>query len=224
MEEKLSPERRHRYETVIDLIVIFALLALGVLTIVLSPSRLRITYGVMLLVLWFGIAFHLIARVLSFRLKDSPKVVKLLGLSKLVCSVTFTLGILLFLWLDYYFYLTDNAFFFMVGAVVASVRIIACSYPDNNWFSSVKPRTGVLRFRTIPMLILLILLLISVFIANFDQSLWESPSGYFYFPLLLVIIGYGGATMFGDKNPRFNVLMLLNALGILGFAILGLLL
>ena len=35
---------------------------------------------------------------------------------------------------------------------------------------------------------------------------------------------WGHGYMFGDKNPRFNVLMLLNALGILGFAILGLLL
>jgi hypothetical protein len=206
----------------LDGFLFLSMLVLGILTIALNPVKLRIAFGVMSLTFAAGEGFHFATRVFSFCGKDPAKCRTLLGLGDLLISVFMTLGFLVFLFLDYYFYLSQNAFFFMTGCLVACVRIIACCFSDNHWTKGPAPTFGVRRFRNIPMVLLMLLGFINALIANFDDNLWLAPAGWFYLPIMIAILGYSAAVEFGPRNPKFYGGMGFLALALLALAILGL--
>jgi hypothetical protein len=102
------------------------------------------------------------------------------------------------------------------------VRIIACCFPDNHWLHGPLPTTGVRRFRNIPMILLMLLGFINTLIANFNDSIWLEPAGWFYLPLMIAILGYGAAVEYGPRNFKFYGGMGFLSLAILALGILGL--
>ena len=222
MELGIGAKSKKTLIVVFEMVVVLALLVLGALTIALNPTKLRIGYGVMLFLFAIGESAHFVTRVYSFYVKDPEKSHQVRGFGDLFVSVVMTLAFLAFLFLDYYFFLPDNAFFFMTGCLAASVRIIACCFPDNHWLHGPLPTTGVRRFRNIPMILLMLLGFINTLIANFNDSIWLEPAGWFYLPLMIAILGYGAAVEYGPRNSKFYGGMGFLSLAILALGILGL--
>jgi uncharacterized membrane protein len=222
MEQAVGTKSKKTLIIIFEAVMVLTLLILGVFTIALNPTKLRIGYGVMIFLFVIGEGVHFATRVYSFYGKDPEKVHRIRGFGDLFISVVMTVGFLVFLFLNYYFFLPENAFFFMTGCLAASVRIIACCFPDNHWLSGPLPTTGVRRFRNIPMVLLMLLGFINTMIADFNDSIWLEPAGWFYLPLLVAILGYGAAAEFGPRNSKFYGGMGFLSLAILSLAILGL--
>jgi hypothetical protein len=157
MEQAVGTKSKKTLIIIFEAVMVLTLLILGVFTIALNPTKLRIGYGVMIFLFVIGEGVHFATRVYSFYGKDPEKVHRIRGFGDLFISVVMTVGFLVFLFLNYYFFLPENAFFFMTGCLAASVRIIACCFPDNHWLSGPLPTTGVRRFRNIPMVLLMLL-------------------------------------------------------------------
>lgn len=117
-------------------------------------------FGIMSLVLGFGDAFHLIPRIIALRTTGFEDYAVSLGFGKLVTSITMTLFYLILYTLWKKRYSISNVLKLdILMWILATVRIVLCFFPQNQWFVSGESITWAI-YRNIPFAIMGIIMIV----------------------------------------------------------------
>lgn len=178
-------------ESIFDVLYLFFAIISGITLLLRSKGRTVITlFGWMTLLLGTGDAFHLIPRVLNYWTEGDYTAV--LGVGKLITSITMTVFYLLFEYARRKRYsITGQKPVLISVWLLSAVRIALCCFPQNNW-TSAEPSLlwGILR--NIPFVILGLMTVVLWFgSASNDKILKRSwlivtLSFLFYLPVVLL--------------------------------------
>lgn len=184
------------------LYLLFALASGGILLLLSGGSVAASLYGILVLTLGFGDAFHLVPRVLGLATGTMEARSRALGFGKLVTSVTMTVFyvMLYYVWQALYRPMPPVWLTVLVLAL-AGVRIVLCLLPGNGWFSE----TPSLRWaiaRNLPFL-LLGAVIVTLFFQNGTGAFTGMPYAVF-----LSFLFYIPVVLLAGKFPRTGALML----------------
>lgn len=123
-------------EAVFDTCYLLFDLIAGILFFAFSHgSPLFLLYGVLTWTLCFGDAFHLVPRVLRAVKGSNEKIERQLGIGLQISSITMTIFyiLLLYIWKQTFYEMTAPVMLEILIWVSATVRIVVCMLPQNNW-------------------------------------------------------------------------------------------
>lgn len=187
------------FETVFAIAYLSTVIILGIIMLRRS-EKLSVTwlYGIMAVTLGFGDMFHMIPRCYALLTSGMEAHAVILGIGKLITSITMTLFyVLLYLvWRKRYNIQGKN----VLSAVVyflAAARAALCLFPQNNWLSLDAPVLWGI-YRNIPFTILGIIIIVLFFKyakLNNDKhfkNIWLAVtlSFAFYIPVVLFARAY----------------------------------
>lgn len=145
-----TPRPADLFEAVFDIsYLVFDLIAAIIFFIWANGRVLFDLYGILTLVLCIGDAFHLVPRVLRALRGTNPQIKRYLGRGLQISSITMTVFYILLM------YIWKETFpqFSLVPAIVyavwisATIRIIICLFPQNDWTGDNSQASDTLRLR-----------------------------------------------------------------------------
>ena len=192
-------------EILFDLSYLTAALFFGLFFIFTGVDNgARTLAGVMALVLVIGDAFHLLPRIWFILNKGKKQLHSALGRGKQVTSITMTIFYLLLWQLGILLFSPSgiNAWTYAVYAI-ASIRIIICLFPQNNWRERFSPQFWVI-LRNIPFLLL------GGIVAGlfFIYRLMFVGFSFMWLAIALSFVFYIPVAFWTSKNPKIGILML----------------
>ncbi len=193
-------------ETIFDLSYLLTVLISALLLYITADTgSLRWQFAIMALTLGIGDAFHLIPRICSMADKKGRNYTAVLGVGKLIASITMTV-FYIFLWeigKDHYIFNT-NTYISIIVYGCALLRIILCILPHNRWSSANTPLIwGIIR--NIPFFILGMTVMIFYLIAAVNTG------GSLSFVWLSIMISFAchmPVVLFSKSHPKVGMLML----------------
>ena len=122
-------------ESTFDILYLVLVILWGCQILKKARNKTERLMGASALVLGIGDAFHLVPRVLNYFIEADFNAV--LGIGKLVTSVTMTLFYVLvyYIWIGYYRKTEDKRLTCFVWALTA-LRVIICLFPQNGWLTN----------------------------------------------------------------------------------------
>lgn len=192
------------FEMVFDLLYLGVAAAIGIYLLIMMPAPVQKLAGAAALVLAAGDAFHLLPRIAVICTKDLERFRRVLGMGKLVTSLTMTAFYLL-LWYVGLLLNTTHLFIgwtFIVWLLVA-VRVVLCVLPQNRWAEGT-PLSNWSVWRNLPFTlqgIMVMLLFVKVgetVVALQWMWLAIALSFLFYLPVVL----------WAEKHPKLGMFML----------------
>lgn len=195
------------FESLFDAIYLITVISIG--TIMLREAKGRKEYhlfGLMALVLGFGDAFHLIPRMIALLTTGEENYVKLLGLGKLITSITMTVFyvLLYYVWrLRYKVSGRDELTKSIYG--LAILRIILCLCPRNEFLSANPPLSWAI-YRNLPFL--LIGLIIMIIFYKSQKAHNDKNFKYMWLTIVLSFAFYAPVVLYSQKYPNIGLLMI----------------
>ena len=191
------------FEVVFDTVYLCVVCLAGVWLLFNADTETGLLAGGMALILGMGDAFHLIPRIVAILTGKEDMLHRILGLGKLVASITMTVFYVLLWYMGRIFYLQGNDTpWTAIVYVLAILRIVLCFFPQNRWADRKQPvRWGI--YRNIPFFLLGAV--VTVFFWTYRTSVPElnliwlavTLSFVFYFPVVVWI----------HKSPKLGMLM-----------------
>mgnify|MGYP004454693999 FL=1 len=144
MKTKFGIERENNYkpqlpdvmEAIFDAAYLIFDLIAAILFFIFSQGKiLFILYGILTLTLCGGDAFHLVPRIIRTVHGTNDKIKRQLGIGLQVSSITMTIFYILLMYI-WKFTFPELKIPVIIGAVIwisATVRIVICMFPQNNW-------------------------------------------------------------------------------------------
>lgn len=144
MKTKFGIERENNYkpqlpdvmEAIFDAAYLIFDLIAAILFFIFSQGKiLFILYGILTLTLCGGDAFHLVPRIIRTVRGTNDKIKRQLGIGLQVSSITMTIFYILLMYI-WKFTFPELKIPVIIGAVIwisATVRIVICMFPQNNW-------------------------------------------------------------------------------------------
>ena len=178
-------------------------------------------FGLAMVILAFGDAFHLVPRAVGLFTKtlDNPSstLAMWLGLGKLITSITMTVFYVLFyLFIYKRTGIKRNPTLDVVVGVLFGMRIVLCAFPQNRWLSNGSdPFWGVLR--NIPFTALGII----VIVLAFKHLRTQKPYGLLFLAIILSFGFYLPVVVFAGTYSWVGMLMLPKTICYLWIAFLG---
>ncbi len=207
-------------ETLFDAAYFITVISLGVLMIKRSGKHGQYyLFGIMAVTLGAGDAFHLIPRVYALWTTGLDTNAAILGIGKLITSITMTVFYLLlyFVWRQRY-HIKGRQLLTGGMGILAAVRILLCLMPQNEWTSLTPPLAwGILRNIPFALMGLIVIVLfaksvkIQKDIAFSHMSLTIILSFAFYIPVVL----------FADQIPLVGMLMIPKTLAYVWSVLIG---
>lgn len=201
-------------ETVFDLAYLSTVLVCGLLLLQSAAGGPRWQFGVMALVLFFGDATHLLPRIYVLWRPRTENAPALLGVGKLIASVTMTVFYVLLWNLGARLY-GAAGFLTAIIYVLAALRIALCLFPQNRWFSPNPPLSWAV-WRNVPF-ILMGLAVMVLFAARAEGSL-----ACLWIAVLLSFAFYIPVVLYAGKNPKIGMLMLPKSCAYAAIVVMGL--
>lgn len=195
------------FETLFDIVYLVGVITLGVLMIRSCRGRRQyLLYGIMAVTLGCGDAFHLVPRAIALCTTGLDSYTTLLGIGKLITSITMTAFyvLLYFVWRERYGVKGRRS---LTGAVLAlaAVRILLCLLPQNQWTSANPPLSwGVLR--NIPFTVLGLIVIVL-----FYRSARETHDTPFRWLWLTIVLSFGfyiPVVLWSSTVPLVGMLMI----------------
>lgn len=123
-------------ETIFDVAYLIFAITTGIVLLTKAKGRTFIKlFGTMALILGSGDSFHLVPRVLNYWTQGDY--IAVLGVGKLVTSITMTVFYLLFEYARRYRYKISGQKGVLAAAwILSGVRIALCCFPQNEWTSA----------------------------------------------------------------------------------------
>lgn len=177
-------------ETIFDILYIISIISMS-FYIMSSSKKKEIEFmGYSLLILGFGDAFHLIPRIVSY--KFDFNFVSILGIGKLITSITMTaFYVLLYYVYIYNFKKEKNKFITCFIWILMIARIVLCMFLENGWLSGETSLNWSI-IRNIPFIILGLIIMI-IFFKNRKEDkylkfiwLYIFLSFAFYIPVIIL--------------------------------------
>lgn len=207
-------------ESVFDIAYLITVITLGVLLLRSSNHRKDILlFGMMALVLGVGDAFHLIPRVYALNTTGVEANAALLGIGKLITSVTMTaFYVLLYhIWRTRYDVQQRNWLTAVVYAL-AALRVALCMFPQNAWTSANAPlEWGI--YRNIPFAALGILII--VLFGVMAHKTGDKPFRFMALAVTLSFAFYVPVVLFADAYPMIGMLMIPKTLAYVWIVVMG---
>ncbi|MGI6169955.1 MAG: hypothetical protein ACOYI4_09745 [Christensenellales bacterium] len=193
-------------ETIFDLLYLSTVLISGVLLCLgAQVGSTRWQFGLMALILGLGDAFHLVPRLYAMWDRKPSGHTAMLGIGKLVASLTMTVFYVI-LWnlgTAHYGSLLPPYMTPVVFAL-AALRIALCLFPQNRWMSKAQPRKWAI-WRNIPFFILGMLVM-ALFAAGSFAG--DNKFSYLWLAVLISFACYLPVVLFSGQNPKIGMLML----------------
>lgn len=199
------------FEIVFDVAFLGTIFTLGYLLLKNKGDfTIHSLFGVMALVLGAGSLFYFITKIVVFFSVDSNKYATLLGIGKLVSSITVTLFLLILFMVYKLQYSVNNqklieVLFYFLGAA----RIILCLMPQNQWASNDPPIMWSI-FRNIPFFIMSITLII-LFVKEIRNKL-DRDFIFMPFAIFFATIFFIPVTIWQDSSTLMGLFIMLRSL------------
>ena len=207
-------------ESVFDIAYLITVIALGAKLVRSANQRKAVLlFGFMALVLGIGDAFHLIPRVYALNTTGVDANAALLGIGKLITSVTMTaFYVLLYHIARNRYEIPGKRWMTALVYALAAARVALCLFPQNAWSSVNAPlEWGI--YRNIPFALLGILI-----IALFGVMARKTGDKPFRFMALAVTLSfafYVPVVLFADAYPLIGMLMIPKTLAYVWIVIMG---
>lgn len=207
-------------ETIFDICYLVGVIAAGIIMFTKSGKNPLVRkFGLMAILLGAGDSFHLVPRMYALWTTGLEANAALLGIGKLITSVTMTIFylILYYIWRERY-QVKDrqNLTYAMWGLTIA--RIGLCFFPQNDWLAFHQPLTwGILR--NIPFAIMGILI-----IWLFYQETRKANDRIFWHMPLAVILSFGfyiPVVLWASMVPLLGMLMIPKTLAYVWVVLMG---
>lgn len=195
------------FETLFDIVYLVTVITLGVQMIRGSKGRKQyLLYGAMAVTLGCGDAFHLIPRAVALCTTGLASYTAVLGIGKLVTSITMTAFyvLLYYVWRSRYQVSGHKGTTAAVWALAVS-RVVLCLFPQNAWTSADAPLSWGI-YRNIPFAILG-----GLIVVLFYRSARETQDRPFRFLWLTVVLSFAcyiPVVLFADAVPVVSMLMI----------------
>ena len=195
------------FETLFDIVYLVGVITLGVLMIRSCRGRRQyLLYGIMAVTLGCGDAFHLVPRAIALCTTGLDSYTALLGIGKLITSITMTAFyvLLYFVWRERYGVKGRRS---LTGAVLAlaAVRILLCLLPQNQWTSANPPLSwGVLR--NIPFTVLGLIVVVLFYRSARDTH--DKPFRWLWLTIVLSFGFYIPVVLWSSTVPLVGMLMI----------------
>lgn len=218
MQLTIKKKKTRLIETIFDIAYLGTILVSAILlTATAATGSERWRFGLMAFILVIGDAFHLVPRVLSMWTHEEKDYTAMLGVGKLITSITMTIFYLA-LWdigTGRYAaiapsYATPLIFFF------SALRVILCLMPQNRWTSDAPPLSWAI-YRNIPFFMLGIMVML--LFAFGSKTVGGFPLLWLY--IFISFACYLPVVLFSHKNPKIGLLMLPKSCAYAAIVILG---
>nr|WP_072514736.1 hypothetical protein [Ndongobacter massiliensis] len=194
-------------ETVFDLFYLSTVFYLGIQLLRRSGGkRLYVLYGSMALILGFGDTFHLLPRAYALWTKGLPYYVSVLGLGKLITSVTMTFFyvLLYYVWRERYSITGKKELTAGIWGL-AIIHILLCFLPKNGWFRANPPVFwGIIR--NIPFVLLGTLLIVLLYCSA--QQKQDRSFRFLWLTIFLSFAFYIPVVLWAGAVPIIGALMI----------------
>ncbi len=157
-------------------------------------------FGIMTLVLVFGDSFHLIPRIFA-AINQAGDYHVMLGLGKLITSITMTIFYLILFFIYSMRYKYRNTGLMVSMVVLAIARIVLCLMPQNDWTGEDPVTWGIIR--NIPFTIIGIIMIILYF-----KERKDSAFKWMWLAITLSFAFYIPVVLWSDLSPMIGMLML----------------
>lgn len=208
------------FETIFDIIYLTSVIIIGIQMIRQSRKihqngndsskninfRQYLLFGIMAVTLGCGDAFHLVPRAIALCTTGLDSFTAVLGIGKLITSITMTVFYLLlyYVWRSRY-NITGKIGFTYAVWILSLSRIALCIMPQNKWISAKPPLSwGILR--NIPFALLGILIIILFF--RSASSAEDRSFRYIWLAVTLSFACYIPVVLFAEAVPVIGALMI----------------
>lgn len=152
-------------ETAFDLVYLISVITIGILMVRASSGKSRqfTIFGWMAIILGGGDSFHLIPRVIALCTTGLDHYTAVLGVGKVVTSVTMTIFyvLLYYVWRERY-QIRQHRSLTGIVYLLAAARIVLCLLPQNQWTAENPPEVWGI-WRNIPFALLGVVVIILFF-------------------------------------------------------------
>lgn len=188
-----------------DTLYLFSALIIGGFLLINADGEIvRYLAGIMVLVLVFGDAFHLVPRILVILFDHESDLRHALGRGKQITSISMTLFYLLLWQIGVLVYQTDGHFFWTALLIsLAILRIGLCLMPQNRWTERYPPRRWGI-YRNIPFFLMGVLVAGLYFM---HRSRIPELSGM-GIAIALSFVFYLPVVVWSNRYPKVGMLML----------------
>lgn len=192
-------------ETMFDIIYLVTVLLSGMLLCIRAEiGNEQWLFGIMALILGTGDSFHLIPRIYALWGGGTEKHTLILGIGKLIASVTMTIFYVI-LWHIGLIHYPEVFTAHMTGIIyaLAALRIVLCVFPQNQWTFG-KPPLKWSIWRNIPFLAMGISVMVL-----FAKGSFTSNSGlsYLWVAVFVSFACYLPVVLFSGRSRKVGMLM-----------------
>lgn len=195
------------FESLFDAIYLVTVITIGIKMLKGAHGRKEYRlFGLMALVLGFGDAFHLVPRMIALLTTGEENYVKLLGLGKLITSITMTVFyvLLYYVWrLRYKVNGREELSKTIYG--LAILRIILCLCPRNEFLSANPPLSWAI-YRNLPFLLIGIIIMIIFY--KSQKAHHDKNFKYMWLTIVLSFAFYAPVVLYAQMYPNIGLLMI----------------
>ncbi|MDF2944073.1 MAG: hypothetical protein K0S01_2931 [Herbinix sp.] len=194
-------------ETIFDSIYLVFVITIGIRMMKNAMgNKERKLLGIMAVVLGGGDAFHLLPRMAALWVMNTDSLIAVLGIGKLITSITMTIFYLLLFQIYLLRYAVNDSKILSLSLYsLAAVRIFLCLLPQNDWLSADAPVTWGI-YRNIPFVIMGIIIIVL-----FYRKAKEKMDHQFKYMWLAIVLSFGlyiPVVLWVDQVPMLGMLMI----------------
>ncbi|EYE87806.1 membrane protein [Fervidicella metallireducens AeB] len=194
-------------ETLFDAAYLSTVITLGILMIKKSKTNKQYyLFGIMAIILGAGDSFHLVPRAIALCTTGLENYTVLLGIGKLITSITMTIFYILlyYVWRKRY-NIEERQGLTIIIYLLAALRIILCLFPQNAWTSAKQPLSWGI-YRNIPFA--LIGLIIIILFYKSAKSKNDHSFNFMWLTIVLSFAFYIPVVLWADLAPLIGMLMI----------------
>lgn len=194
-------------ETLFDIAYLATVLTLGILMIRRAKGETQVLlFGIMAVVLGAGDAFHLVPRAYALNTLGLSHFVSVLGVGKLITSITMTVFYVLLyhVWRSRYQVTGQKGLTVWVYALAAA-RVALCLFPQNAWTSADAPLAWGI-YRNIPFALLGLTVIVLFYRRTAGGR--DVPFRFMWLTIVLSFLLYVPVVLFADAVPLVGMLMI----------------
>lgn len=195
------------FETIFDICYLSTVITLGILMLKRSSHNKQYQlYGAMAVTLGCGDAFHLVPRAVALCTTGLASYTAVLGVGKLITSITMTIFYLLlyYVWRERY-HVTDKKELTLSIWLLSAARILLCLFPQNEW-TSASPSLAWGIYRNIPFTVLGIIVVVLFYRSAKNNN--DVPFKNLWLTVVISFACYLPVVLFAEMYPLVGMLMI----------------
>lgn len=195
------------FESLFDAVYLITVITIGIKMMKQARGRKEYyLFGLMAVVLGFGDAFHLVPRILALLTTGVDSYTALLGLGKLITSITMTVFyvILYYVWRLRYDVKDRRELTWTIYGL-AILRVLLCLCPRNEFLSANPPLSWAI-YRNLPFLLIGIIIMIIFYKSQREHH--DRNFKHMWLTILLSFAFYAPVVLYAQKYPNVGLLMI----------------